>query len=114
MQARLLVPLRATPNTKPELIQTEIDGNGNEVKYVPAGTIIDHPDAFKLVFGGLAEAADEECQKAADRWKPKGNMKPGALRESHERIMAEHAEQVQAMIDDEDEDLDEEGGDQDV
>lgn len=29
----------------------------------PAGTIIDHPDAFGLVYQGIAEPADEECAR---------------------------------------------------
>ena len=32
---------------------------------VPAGTEIEHPDAFKLVRRGAAEPADEECAEAA-------------------------------------------------
>lgn len=31
----------------------------------PAGTIIDHPEAFRLVQQGCAEAADDECRDAA-------------------------------------------------
>lgn len=31
----------------------------------PAGTITDHPDAYKLVQQGCAEPADEECAKRA-------------------------------------------------
>lgn len=31
----------------------------------PAGTVIEHPEAFWLVLQGCAEAADEECEKAA-------------------------------------------------
>jgi hypothetical protein len=29
----------------------------------PAGTIIDHPDAYRLVQLGVAEPADEECEQ---------------------------------------------------
>jgi len=32
---------------------------------LPAGTIIDHPDAWQLVRNGHAEPADEECRIAA-------------------------------------------------
>lgn len=32
---------------------------------IPAGTIIEHPDAYRLVRLGAAEPADEECQRAA-------------------------------------------------
>lgn len=33
-------------------------------KRLPAGTVIDHPDAFKLVQAGMAEPADDECEAA--------------------------------------------------
>lgn len=33
---------------------------------VPVGTIIDHPDAYRLVQLGAAEAFDEECAEAAN------------------------------------------------
>lgn len=33
----------------------------------PAGTVIDHPDAYKLVQIGCAEPADEECQRRHGR-----------------------------------------------
>ncbi len=32
---------------------------------LPAGTVIDHPDAWQLVLNGHAEPADDECAKAA-------------------------------------------------
>ncbi len=34
---------------------------------LPAGTIIDNPNAYLLVQIGMAEAADEECEKKANR-----------------------------------------------
>lgn len=33
---------------------------------LPAGTIIDHPDAWMLVHNGHAEPADDECKLAAN------------------------------------------------
>ena len=33
---------------------------------LPAGSIIDHPNAFILVQIGMAESADEECKATAD------------------------------------------------
>jgi hypothetical protein len=32
----------------------------------PPGTIVDHPEAYRLVRHGCAEPADEECRRAAD------------------------------------------------
>lgn len=32
---------------------------------LPAGTVIDHPDAYKLVLHGVAEPFDDECRKKA-------------------------------------------------
>jgi hypothetical protein len=34
-------------------------------RMVPAGYILDHPDAWMLVQQGTAKAADEECEKRA-------------------------------------------------
>lgn len=31
----------------------------------PAGTVIEHPDAYRLVLKGVAEAVDDECREAA-------------------------------------------------
>lgn len=36
-------------------------------EWAPAGTIIDHPDAFRLVEHGVAEPADEECRLRVTR-----------------------------------------------
>lgn len=33
----------------------------------PAGTLLDHPQAYVLVRMGVAEPADEECERRADR-----------------------------------------------
>lgn len=49
-----------------QLDHEKLDANKKPtVKKVPAGTIIDHPDAFLLVRQGCAVAADEECQQKA-------------------------------------------------
>jgi len=37
----------------------------NGVKHFPAGSIIDHPDAYMLVKMGTAKPADAECTAAA-------------------------------------------------
>ena len=34
---------------------------------IPAGSVIEHPDAFHLVRMGIAEPVDDECRLAADR-----------------------------------------------
>jgi hypothetical protein len=34
-------------------------------RLVPAGYILDHPDAWRLVRQGTAKAADDECEKRA-------------------------------------------------
>ena len=38
---------------------------------IPVGTISEHPEAWKLVRMGIAEPADEECEKAAGMTKLK-------------------------------------------
>jgi len=46
-------------------MKTPEPGWPNDTK--PAGTIIDNPDAFRLVQMGCAKPADEECEKAHGR-----------------------------------------------
>ena len=54
------------------------------LKKVPAGTIIDHPDAFRLVRQGVAMPADEECQLAANR----SPQQLAAAQHAYERVSA--------------------------
>ncbi len=42
---------------------SEEDGGAQGI--LPRGTIIDHPDAYKLVLHGVAEPADDECRTKA-------------------------------------------------
>lgn len=112
MKARLLVTCQAAPSAEkhvdPECIITDVDGR----RFLPEGTIIDHPDAFRLVHGGFAEAADDECQKAADALLPKSR---GALRRNHDKLMKQFNEEQEEVMNEADmndlpEDEDEEGG----
>lgn len=63
MKAKLLSTRRPTSRTDPALI---VDG------LLPAGTEIDHPDAYNLVRMGIAFPADDECREAlaAVGWGP--------------------------------------------
>jgi len=55
MKCRLLLDMNCTPDAEwPSGIK-------------PAGTVIDHPDAFRLVQIGCAESADTECDVATQR-----------------------------------------------
>jgi hypothetical protein len=76
MRAKLLYDCRADPN------HPSADDFPDGIK--PVGTIIDHPEAFKLVQQGIAEPADEECAKQA-------NMTEAAWRKAvrhHARLRA--------------------------
>lgn len=84
MKARLLVTLEAAPSADPEIVTIE---NGR--RYVVAGTVIDHPDSWKLVFGGFAEAADDECKARVEKTPKEAR---GLQREVHDRLLAEQAE----------------------
>lgn len=46
-----------------QITQIEFTDATEQIK--PAGLIVDHPDAFRLVTMGQAEPADEECRTAA-------------------------------------------------
>jgi len=51
-----------------QLDREHLDANRHPtIRKAPAGTVIDHPDAFRLVQQGVAIPADEECQRAANR-----------------------------------------------
>ena len=72
MKARLLVALNGDPTAQfPDATR-------------PVGTVIDHPDAYKLVRRGCADPADEECRIAAD-------MTPEQLRKAQEHYPIVHA-----------------------
>jgi hypothetical protein len=73
MQARLLRELRGHDGTEKAAV-TVRDHDGKERKAQitrhrhsarPAGTVIDHPEAFRLVQLGVAEPLDEACVRAA-------------------------------------------------
>lgn len=78
MKARLLRDCIKIPDgvTQEQLDEFRAKRNAGEItnedfkaateEFAPKGTIIDHPDAWKLVKLGQAEPADEECEKRAD------------------------------------------------
>ena len=84
MRARLTQTLEAAPDADPAIVVIE---NGR--RYVTAGTVIDHPDAWKLVFGGFAEAEDEECKARVAKTPADAR---GIQKLVHDRIVAEQAE----------------------
>jgi len=90
MKARLLHTLEASRKADPALVVEE-DG----VKYLPEGTIIDHPDAYRLVHGGHAEAADEECAAAAAELNPKTK---GLMRQAHDQLMQQHKDAQEELL----------------
>lgn len=50
---------------------------------IPAGVIHSHPEAWKLVRGGVAIPADEECEKAANMTERQMLQAQRAARRSH-------------------------------
>lgn len=74
MKAKLLRPLVGKDPASPEAQKTATfpeppkqDAKGRWV--YPAGTVLDHWQAFRLVQQGVAVAVDDECQRAASRTK---------------------------------------------
>lgn len=61
MKAETLVPLKVAPSAP--------DADGQELRdgerWWPVGSIIDHPDAYRLVKMGVAKPADSECTLSA-------------------------------------------------
>ena len=84
MKAKLLLTMRASAEADPGIVVVE-----NGVRFILKDSVIDHRDAWKLVLGGYAVAADEECaQKCEDN----PHLNAPILREVHERLMAQHEE----------------------
>lgn len=61
MKSKLTADRRATSRTDTSLVE---DRNGQKV--LPAGTVIEHRDAFKLCMMGIATPVDQECLDALD------------------------------------------------
>ena len=57
MKAKLIRETKVAPGVTDERVITLDDGR----RMWPAGTIIDHPRAHRLVEMGMAEPADEDC-----------------------------------------------------
>ncbi len=81
MKCRLLIPMPAAAYVPDDDIEV-VDG----VRTFPRGAVIENPEAYKLVHGGIAEAMDDECRRAAARCPAKTR---GGLRANHEHIMRE-------------------------
>lgn len=98
MKCRLLFTMQAGPTAPDELCIVE-DG----IRFLPVGTELDHPGAYRLVHGGHAEATDDECRAKV---KTLNKNDAGLLRQIHKRIIDEQAdfiEEIADEYDDEDE-----------
>ena len=95
MKCKLLIAMEAGP-TAPDDICTVEDGR----RIVEAGTVIESPSAWRLVHGGFAEPADDECHS---RLKSVNQSQAGKLRAVHERIMREREEFIEELEAEEDE-----------
>ena len=84
MKAKLLQTMPAGPTAPDSMCHIELGR-----RFLMAGTIIDHPDCWRLVHGGIAEAEDAEC-KAKIAGLDQTNA--GVMRRVHNRIMKEMAE----------------------
>lgn len=94
MKCRLLFDMQAGPSAPDEICVFE-DGK----RFLKAETVLDHPDAYKLVHGGHAESADDECR---EKVKTMNQSTRGLMREIHERITGE-MEEFQASLQEEEE-----------
>lgn len=86
MKAKFLVVMEAGPTAPDEHPGLTKDG---DKRFWKVGAEIDHPDAYKLVHGGICEAIDDECRERAARM---NQTQSGKLREVHERIQEEFSE----------------------
>ena len=103
MRIKLLIDMEAARSfakKHPELIELR-DGR----PWLPAGTEDDWPDAWTLVNGGFAEAADDECRKMCEENPPTPTQ--SQHRAYHERIMREQQEFREDLLDTSDYDYEE-------
>ncbi len=89
MKAKLLVTLEAGPTAPDEIVT--FDGGK---RFIMAGTVIEHPDCWKLCRGGFAAAADDQCE---ERMKAVPNSQLGIARAVHDRILRERDEFIAEM-----------------
>ena len=66
MKARMTMPYPAADFVPDDAI-TLVDG----IRYLTTGYVFEHPQAWKLVHGGIAEPVDDECAERAKRGNPK-------------------------------------------
>ena len=81
MKCELITRLGAGPTCPDEL--TTVDDHGT--RWCEPGTVLDHPDAWRLVHGGHAVAADDECR---DRVALCSEDTAGLLRRVHDGVTA--------------------------
>jgi hypothetical protein len=82
----------AGPSAPDEICVVE-DG----IRILKAETVLDNPDAYKLVHGGHAESVDDECR---EKVKTMSQTTRGLMREIHARITGE-MEEFQASLQEE-------------
>ena len=92
MKCRLLFDMVAGPSAPDDICVVE-DGK----RFLKAETILDNPDAYKLVHGGHAESVDDECR---EKVKTMNQSTRGLMREIHARITGE-MEEFQASLQEE-------------
>ena len=106
MKCRLLFVMEAGPSAPDDICVVE-DG----VRFVPAGGVIDNPDAWKLVHAGHAESVDDECREKVATLDRKTI---GLMRQVHNRITEnmedfqdEKQEEARIHAEEEEDELDE-------
>ena len=58
MKAKLTRTMKATSRTDPKKVHVSADGR---LRLVKEGTVLDHPDTYRLCMMGVAKPADAEC-----------------------------------------------------
>ncbi len=100
MKCRLLFIMEAGPTAADDICVIE-DGT----RFIPAGTEIEHPQAYMLAHAGHAECVDDECREKVKEMDP---AQQGAMRQVHTRIMEEMREFEDEIEEDEEDDDEEE------
>ena len=97
MKARLTQTMRVskiTAKLEPKEVVWE-DG----IPYKSEGTIIDHPQAYRLVHGGLATPEDDECRECAEAMDAERPKLIGKLAAAHNRYLEENQAAMDEAMD---------------
>lgn len=95
MKARLTQTMRVSRLLRDDPDVVIEDG----LPYKTEGTVIDHPQAYRLVHGGLAVAEDDECRQKVEELSTVRPKHIGKLAEAHNRYLEDQKAAMEEIED---------------